>query len=201
MSFLYLASRSPRRREILSQIGVPHRVLSVDVPELRALGETPMQYVQRLAFDKALAGFQALAQQGLPAAPVLGSDTLGVLDDEVLEKPRDEADAVAMLLRMAGREHSILTAVCLLDEQRQVSQVSETRVRFRAFGQKEASQYWQTGEPADKAGAYGIQGLGAALVEQIEGSYSGVVGLPIETLLPMLETFNIAIWQTELGSS
>jgi septum formation protein len=134
-------------------------------------------------------------------APVLGSDTLCLLNGEVLEKPRDEADAISMLLRMAGREHSVLTAVCVADGQRQCSKVSETRVRFRAFDRQEAIQYWQTGEPADKAGAYGIQGRGAALVEHMEGSYSGVVGLPIETLLPLLEMFNIAVWQTELGNS
>ena len=195
MPQLYLASKSPRRREILAQIGVPHQLIDIDVPELRAEGECPELYVERLALSKARAGVLALRSQGLSPAPVLGADTVCVLDGQTLEKPRDEAHAIDMLLSMAGREHRVLTAICLTDGQCTEAACSETRVQFRHFTEAQARTYWRTGEPADKAGAYGIQGCGAALVEHISGSYSGVVGLPIEALVPLLNLMNVAIWQ------
>jgi len=198
MPQLYLASKSPRRREILAQIGVAHHLIDIDVPELRAEGESPEKYVERLAQSKAQAGVQALRSKGLAPAPVLGADTICVLDQQTLEKPRDEDHAIGMLLSMAGREHRVLTAICLNDGRREEVACSETRVRFSHFTEAQARTYWQTGEPVDKAGAYGIQGCGAALVEHISGSYSGVVGLPIETLVPLLKLMNVAIWQKRI---
>jgi len=198
MPQLYLASKSPRRREILEQIGVAHHLIDIDVPELPAKDESPERYVQRLAQDKAQAGVQALQRQGLSPAPVLGADTICVLDQRILEKPRDEAHAVDMLLSMAGREHRVLTAICISDGQREQVACSLTRVQFSHFTEAQARTYWQTGEPVDKAGAYGIQGCGAALVEHISGSYSGVVGLPIEALVPLLKLMNVAIWQKRI---
>ena len=195
MSQLYLASKSPRRREILAQIGVHYQLIDIDVPELRAEGESPELYVERLSLSKARAGVLALQRQGLARAPVLGADTICVIDGQTLEKPRDEAHAIDMLLSMAGREHRVLSAVCLADGVRMEAACSETRVQFRHFTEAQARSYWQTGEPADKAGAYGIQGYGAALVEHVSGSYSGVVGLPIEALIPLLNLMNVAIWQ------
>jgi len=193
--FIYLASQSPRRRELLQQIGVRFQRLGVDVPEEIQPGEAVPAYAQRLALAKAQAGWQALKQNGLARAPVLGADTLGLMDGRVLEKPRDRADGIEMLMAMSGREHSVLSSICLCDGDRALQALAETKVQFRSFSEAEAQEYWQTGEPVDKAGAYGIQGRGAALVASIEGSYSAVVGLPIETLLPLLNAFNVPIWQ------
>ncbi len=195
MSFLYLASQSPRRREILQQIGVSYQLINVDVAECKTPDESVIAYMERLAREKARAGLAAVKHAGLSPGPVLGADTLGLLNNTLLEKPRDEADAVSMLMSMSGREHLVYSAVCLVDDQQCIVRRSETSVRFRAFSEAEAREYWQTGEPADKAGAYGIQGLGGALVEHISGSYSGVVGLPIETLVPMLKEFELRLWQ------
>lgn len=189
---LYLASGSPRRRELLSQIGVRFEVLRVDVPEVRAAAETPESYVQRLALDKARAGRARLA--GQPGV-VLGADTLGVLDGEVLEKPHHRDDAHRMLSAMSGREHTVLTAVALTDGCLEAQAAVETRVRFRTLDAGEINHYWDTGEPVDKAGSYAIQGLGAVFVSRIQGSYSAVVGLPLETTAQLLSQYNIPVWQ------
>lgn len=195
METVYLASKSPRRRELLTQIGVKHRVLNVDVPEQRGLDEEPMQYVERLAREKALAGCRELQAQGLPPAPVLGADTLGVLDGRVFEKPRDLADALKMLQTLSGRTHQILSAVAVAQDDRLVVDTVVTDVTFRQLSDSEIMRYWDTGEPADKAGAYAIQGLAAVFVERIEGSYSAVVGLPIAETAQLLESFDVAVWQ------
>lgn len=197
---LYLASQSPRRREILTQIGVPFDLLSVEVTELQAPAETPQAYVKRLAAEKAQAGCELLAAGDRPAWPVLGADTVVVSDEMVLEKPQDKQQAMAMLQRLSGREHQVLTAVslCQVDAHstlRQSTGLSLTGVSFRALSNEEIDAYWETGEPCDKAGAYAIQGLGAVFVESINGSYSGVVGLPIETTVTLLREFNISWWQ------
>lgn len=189
---LYLASQSPRRRELLAQIGVKHAVVRASVPEHPAPGEPALDYVQRLAREKAIAGFAEL--QRLPAVPVLGADTLGVIDGEILEKPRDADHARAILLRLSGRTHEVITAVALYDGHRLGHRISVTNVSFRELSEREIAAYWETGEPHDKAGGYGIQGLGAVFVKAIQGSYSCVVGLPIEATCELLQEFNVPWW-------
>jgi septum formation protein len=182
-SLLVLASASPRRSAILTELGLPHQVDPADLVEVRAPGESPEAYVERLAREKAL----AVAHRH-PAAHVLAGDTTVALDDRILEKPVDADDAVAILLSLAGREHRVATGLALVTPEGQVhAGVEVTRVRFRAFHREEARAYVATGEPMDKAGAYGIQGLGGALVEAIEGDFSAVVGLSVPLLLRLLE--------------
>ena len=176
---LYLASQSPRRRELLAQIGIEHTVLTIDVDESRLAGEDPDSYVERLARAKAAAGWSACRSAGLPPLPVLGADTVVVFDGEVLGKPRNADEGRAMLQRLAGECHEVLTGVSLCGERGLVSCISATQVWFRPLSAAEIDAYWNSGEPRDKAGAYGIQGLAARFVERIEGSYSGVVGLPL----------------------
>lgn len=179
---LVLASASPRRRELLDQIGVEHRVAPVDLDESRGASEAPPEYVVRLAREKAEAGWQRLPDREREV--VLAADTAVVLGDDILGKPRDRADGLAMLLQLSGRTHQVLTAVALRDAGGMASQLSESLVTFRPISRDEAEQYWATGEPRDKAGAYAIQGRAAVFIERIEGSYSGVMGLPLfETAL------------------
>ena len=169
---LLLASASPRRREILACLGLEFEARGFDLDETPLPDETAADMVLRLARDK--------AEAGAPEAEVvLAADTSVVLDGEIFGKPRDGEDAVAMLGRLSGREHEVLTGVAVAWSGRIETALSRTRVRFRDIGRDEALQYWQSGEPADKAGAYGIQGLGGVFVSNIEGSYSGVVGLPV----------------------
>lgn len=176
---LYLASQSPRRRELLEQIGVTFSVLAVDVPERRAADEAPQTYVERVARDKACAGLASLALSDRAGAAVLGSDTEVVLDGEVFGKPRDAHDAAGMLRRLAGRTHEVISAVWLVADDRESSDVCVSQVRFTAMDEATIAAYVATGEPFGKAGAYAIQGRGAILVEHLEGSYSGVMGLPL----------------------
>ena len=181
--WIYLASASPRRRELLRQIGVSYRRLRLDVDETPRLGETPDAYVVRLALAKARTGCATLGRRR--PAPVLGADTAVVLGDQVLGKPRDRAEALTMLLSLAGREHRVLTGVALVDGGSRY-RLSVSRVRFRPLSEAEALAYWDTGEPADKAGGYGIQGLGALFVQELSGSYSGVMGLPLFEVAQLL---------------
>ena len=192
---VYLASQSPRRREILTQIGLPFEVLSVEVAEVRGAGEAAEDLVCRLAAAKASAGAVAMAERGLPRRPVLGADTVVVCDAEVLGKPQDLAAAKASLGMLSGRSHEVLSAVSLCDGERQLTRLGRTRVSFRPLSNAEICAYWDTGEPCDKAGGYGIQGLGSVFVEKIEGSYSNVVGLPIEELVLLLRAFELDYWQ------
>ncbi len=191
---LYLASQSPRRRELLDQIGVMHSVVRVSVPEQMATGESALAYVQRLAREKAAAGFAELQQQKLPLAPVLGADTLGLIDGIVLEKPRDKAHARQILRQLSGRTHEVITAIALHSQTQQAQRLAVTRVTFRELSDAEIDAYWETGEPQDKAGGYGIQGLGAVFVKEIHGSYSCVVGLPIEATCELLREFRVPWW-------
>jgi len=191
---LYLASQSPRRRELLRQIGVRHAVITSAIPEQPAVGETALDYVQRLARAKAAAGFAQLLHHQLPIAPVLGADTLGLLDGEILEKPRDRVHALRMLRQLSGRTHQVITAVALHSQAQQALRVSVTDVTFRELSDAEIAAYWETGEPQDKAGSYAIQGLGAVFVKEIRGSYSCVVGLPIEATLELLQEFGVPWW-------
>lgn len=176
---VYLASQSPRRRELLTQIGIPHRVLAVDIDERQRSGELPSDYVQRLAREKAAAGWQHILDQRLIQAPVIGADTAVVVDDDILGKPIDATDAMMILQRLSGRSHEVLTGVAVHTAEGAQISMSCTRVWFRALDLAEIEDYWASGEPRDKAGAYGIQGLAAKFIERIEGSYSGVVGLPL----------------------
>ncbi len=173
MSPLLLASQSPRRRELLDQIGVAYRVVAVAVDETRHPREAPAVYVERLARAKAVAGLAA------GGGPALGADTVVVLDDDVLGKPVDRADGVAMLTRLSGRRHDVLTAVALATADHVACRLSVSHVTFRTLASTEIAAYWATGEPADKAGAYAIQGRAALFVTRLEGSYSGVMGLPL----------------------
>ncbi len=186
---LLLASTSPRRRELLAQIGVRFDVLRLDVPEERAPDEAPAAYVQRLALAKAQAGSRLR-----PELPVLGADTTVVCHGQVLEKPRHRAHGLAMLAQLSGQCHEVLTAVALCQGQLQASCVVTTQVHFRPISIAEAERYWDSEEPADKAGGYAIQGLGAVFVTAIEGSYSNVVGLPLAQTAELLQTFSIPVW-------
>lgn len=193
MTTLYLASGSPRRRELLSQIGVPFSTLLVPVDENSLPEEPPCAYVERLARAKAQAGLAALADPG--DAVVLGADTAVVLDGRILGKPQDRAEAVATLSALSAREHQVLTAVALASTTRVAARVVSSRVRFRRLTRAEIEAYWATGEPQDKAGSYGIQGLAAVFVSQLQGSYSAVVGLPLCETAELLAEFAIPCWQ------
>ncbi len=177
---VYLASQSPRRRDLLGQIGVSHAVLAVDLDEAPWPGELPEDYARRVALDKARAG---RAVRPGSRVPVLAADTLVTLDSHILGKPRDAEEAAAMLRLLSGRTHRVLSAVALIGAEERLA-LSESQVSFRPILDWETRAYWQTGEPADKAGGYAIQGLGAQFVRDLRGSYSGVMGLPLyETAL------------------
>ncbi|BCJ05317.1 MULTISPECIES: Maf family protein [Pseudomonas] len=193
MTQLYLASGSPRRRELLTQIGVPFTVVSAPIDETPLPGEAPAAYVERLAQAKAVAGFAHTDGAGV----VLGADTTVVLDGQILGKPENREQALAMLGDLSKREHQVLTAVALTDGQRSISRCVSTTVRFRTISFEEALRYWDSGEPVDKAGGYAIQGLGAVFVSAIEGSYSAVVGLPLSETAELLEQFAIPCWQQQ----
>jgi septum formation protein len=175
---LVLASSSPRRRQLLEMLGIPVTVRPPHVPEVRRPGEPPRAYVERLAREKASA---------VEGELVLAADTTVVIDEEVLEKPVDAADAVRMLERLAGRTHDVITAVALRANGTMRQATDLTRVTFRPADRELLQAYAATGEPMDKAGAYGIQGYGAALVDRIEGDFFGVMGLPIRLVLRLLE--------------
>nr|WP_231971828.1 Maf family protein [Sulfurifustis variabilis] len=184
---IYLASASPRRRELLAQAGLAFEVVPSNIVELAREGEPPAEYVQRVALDKARFVAKVVRERGLPARPVLGADTEVVLDGAVLGKPRDRADGIAMLRRLSGRAHSVLTGIALVHQDGEYGALSESRVTFARLTDDEIARYWETGEPADKAGGYAIQGRGAVFISRIEGSYSGVVGLPLHELAELLK--------------
>lgn len=179
---IYLASASPRRQELLRQLGVEFQVLPSNILEVRAAGESPSDYVTRVAGDKARWVAQLIAERGLPLHPVLGADTEVVLDGEILGKPADASHGKEMLRRLSGRTHEVLSAICIGNRGQEHTALSISRVTFRALGHAEIERYWNTGEPADKAGAYAIQGRAAAFITRLEGSYSGVMGLPLYEL-------------------
>jgi len=196
---LYLASQSPRRRELLRQIGVDHEVLSVAVTEQPLAQESAQDYVQRLAREKACAGVSRLSMDLLKSAPVLGADTIVVCAGEILEKPRDQIHAATMLRALSGQTHQVMTAVAIADETRHEVLLSTTEVSFRPLSDAEIAAYWRTGEPQDKAGGYAIQGLGAVFVRELRGSYTGVVGLPLEATMDLLQSFGVPWWQPREG--
>ncbi len=186
---LCLASASPRRRKLLAQIGVVHRVTPADIDEARRGGESPRDYVLRVARGKAL-----LVRSRRPRSPVLAADTAVVLGESLYGKPRDRADALEMLAALGGRVHRVLTAVVLVTDEGLTSALSESAVRLRAMSEEERAAYWDTGEPRDKAGAYAIQGFGAVFVESLEGSFSGVMGLPLFETARLLEAAGVPCW-------
>lgn len=178
---IVLASGSPRRRTLLTMLGIAHEVDPAHIDETPQNGETPRTLAARLARGKA----QSVAARH-PGCEVLGADTVVVLGDEVLGKPTSPADAVAMLEKMSGREHRVVTAVALARDAETWERVDETRVWFRELAPGQIRDYVATGEPLDKAGSYGLQGLGTVLVERIEGDYFGVIGLPLRLVVDML---------------
>lgn len=185
MTALYLASGSPRRRELLTLLDIPFEVLKTEVEEQRRLEESAQEYVQRLAQDKARAGVMVAPRD----LPVLGADTIVVLNGQVLEKPRDKAHAQEILSALSGQQHQVITAVSLADKQDVLSTMVVTDVTFRVLSQLEISDYIATGEPMDKAGAYGIQGKGGCFVRTITGSYHAVMGLPLVETHELLSHF------------
>lgn len=193
MPLLYLASRSPRRRELLAQIGVVPQLVDVEVDETPLPGEAPPAYVERLARAKAAAGAAQLADAGVLAADavVMGADTTVVIDGCILGKPADASEAGAMLARLAGRTHQVFTGVAVASSGRVSARLSCTDVTFAELDSATIARYCATGEPLDKAGAYGIQGRAAAFVRRIDGSYSGVVGLPLYDTAQLLRAAGI----------
>jgi septum formation protein len=171
---------------LLRQLGVRFDIVVPIVVEQRGTGEAPADYARRLAAEKARQAARQVATDGLRARPILAADTCVVLDDEIFGKPRDRADAEAMLRRLSGREHTVLTAVTLLHETSDYAALNASRVTFRGLTNGEIRRYWDTGEPVDKAGAYAIQGRAAAFISRIEGSYSGIVGLPLYEVAQLL---------------
>ncbi|MGR5000176.1 Maf family protein [Vibrio celticus] len=201
---LVLASGSPRRKELLSQLGYEFSVLVTDVEECKHAQETAEEYVKRLSLDKALAALSLLKdnpserQHVVPSSDtvvlgsdivVLGSDTVVVSQEQVLEKPTDFADSKRMLTQLANERHQVMTAISVVSEEKQRTEIIITDVWFKPLSEKEIEQYWQTGEPCDKAGSYGIQGLGGRFVTRIEGSYYAVVGLPLFETDQLLQEF------------
>ena len=185
---IYLASASPRRSALLQQIDVPHEVRPVDVDETPRPGEAPTRYVRRLAEEKARALWATL--RPADRKPVLAADTTVALGDDIPGKPLDRDDATRILGRLSGRDHEVHTAVALLHAGGADTRVSTSTVSFRPITAAECDWYWRTGEPADKAGAYAVQGHGAIFIRRLSGSYSGVMGLPLyetwELLAPLL---------------
>jgi len=185
-SLIHLASTSPRRREILETLGIDFDVIPVETDESAQQGETPGEMVLRLAIAKADAATHGEF--------VLAADTIVVLGDRVLGKPRDVDDGVEMLLALSGRAHAVMTGVALKTPTETRAVLSTTDVQFREIGRDEAYRYWQSGEPCDKAGAYGIQGLGGMFVKSIEGSYSGVMGLPVFETVELLKSAGLEVF-------
>jgi len=187
---LCLASASPRRQELLTQIGVPHRVRAAHIDESVLPGELPRDYVIRMARGKALA-----VRGAGEALPVLAADTTVVLDEAVFGKPTGRRECIAMLTSLSGRTHDVLTAVALAAGSDVAVSVSASAVRFRELTDEECAAYWDTGEPRDKAGGYAIQGRGAVFIEWLSGSYSGVMGLPLFETAQLLLSAGVPCWQ------
>jgi len=199
---IYLASRSPRRRDLLKQIGVPFELLllredlrrGADVDETPLAEESPGVYVLRVASAKAAMAVRQIAYRGLPQKPVLSADTSVVFDGQIVGKPEDAKDAARILRTLSGREHQVLTAVAVALREQIEAQISVSSVLFRELSDAEIRSYVATGEPLDKAGAYAIQGRGGVLVTRMIGSYSGIMGLPLAETVELLQKFGIPTW-------
>lgn len=186
---IYLASQSPRRAELLTQIGIRFEIISVNVPELLMAGESPIEFVQRLALAKARAGWQSSNM----SLPVLGADTIVVLDDEIMGKPVSDDDAEIMLQMLSQRTHTVMTAIAIVKDTQEAIKLSSSEVSFRLITGAECKAYVATGEPLDKAGGYAIQGQAAVFIEQLQGSYSGVMGLPLFETAELFREFAIDV--------
>lgn len=183
---IVLASQSPRRRRLLEALGVEFVIKPVDIDERPIEGEAAEAYVLRLAKEKALASFKRGDSE--KAAAILAADTIVVFDKALLGKPKDEAEGVSMLMRLSGKTHEVFTGVSVMrPAETMETALVKTEVRFRAFTKAQAESYMQTGEPLDKAGAYAVQGIGAALVDEVKGSYTNVIGLPVKETLELLK--------------
>ncbi len=182
---IYLASGSPRRQELLRQIGVDFIVVEHEVMEEKLAEESPAEMVERLAIAKAKNVLQKISQQ--PPRPVLSADTIVVIDNEVLGKPKNKEDALRMLSLLSNRTHQVFTAVALIDPSQVAIRVSKSDVTFSTISTEQAENYWETREPQDKAGAYAIQGMASIFIKNINGSYSGIMGLPL------YETYNLLV--------
>jgi len=199
---IYLASRSPRRRDLLKQIGVPFELLllredlrrGADVDETPLPDESPGVYVLRMAKEKAAMAVRQIAYRALPQKPVLAADTTVVFDGQIVGKPDDAEHAARILRALAGREHQVLTAVAVALREQVETQISVSSVWFREISDADIRRYCASGEPLDKAGAYGIQGRAGAFVTRIAGSYSGIMGLPLAETVELLQKFEIAVW-------
>lgn len=191
-NFIYLASASPRRCELLGQLGMTFEQVPADIDETPLNGEPPEDYVLRMALEKAHA---AAATLDTPHVPVLGADTSVVVDGVILGKPEDRDHAVSMLTRLSDTSHRVLSAVAIVGGGREATELSVTDVQFRKLSSSEIAAYWDKGEPEGKAGAYAIQGLGALFIENIQGSYSGVMGLPLFETGRLLESFGYSLLQ------
>ena len=195
---IVLASASPRRREILKQMGVAHSLAEHSVDELAHAGEAPVVFVQRLALEKARSVQAANPQCALP---ILGSDTIVVCDGQILGKPVDRADALRMLALLSGRQHQVLSAVALCCDSRAQVVLSCSDVTFKSLSDQECELYWASGEPIGKAGAYGIQGLGGMFVSTLSGSFSGVMGLPVFETAQLLNDFGVRTGMSEAATT
>jgi septum formation protein len=182
-----LASQSPRRRELLTLVGIPHTIRPADIDERYLPGEVPRAHAERLAREKA-----AVVARDEPDAVVIGSDTIVVVDGEVLGKPRDEQHAAEMLARLSGRSHVVMTAVAVMWRGVELSAVEEVGVTFHPLDADTVLSYIATGEPMDKAGAYGIQGYGATIVQRVDGDYFAVMGLPLQRLVRLMEQLGLS---------
>ena len=197
-SFIYLASQSPRRSQLLDQIGVPHTLLlptpeeDAEALEVVQRGESPLHYVQRVTGLKLDAAVARLKSRGLAAAPVLCSDTTVALGRDILGKPADPADAMRILQALSGQTHRVLTAVAVQSGRKRLAAVSVSRVTFSAMSRAQIKAYVDSGEPMGKAGAYGVQGRAAAHIERIQGSYSGIMGLPLRETAVLLRSVGMA---------
>ena len=189
---LILVSASPRRVDILNQIGVRFSVAPADINESQLINESSAEFVCRLASQKAKTGYNSQ----IGSQSVLGADTLVLCDEQIFGKPKDYADSKRMLSQLSGRAHKVISAVAINNGVESAVLMSETSVIFRIISEQEFLNYWSTGEPVGKAGSYAIQGLGSIFVESIQGSYSGVVGLPIAETCRLLRHFKVPIWQS-----
>lgn len=192
---LVLASASPRRNELLHSLRINAHVYPADIDESRLLNESPQCYVERLAQEKAKATMQRLlhkeTQDEIVSLPILAADTIVTLDNQLFGKPESYEDAISTWQALSGKTHEVMTAIALLTESEQYVALSTSKVSFKVLSKKEMMSYWETGEPCDKAGAYAIQGLASAWVESISGSYSGIVGLPLNELNELLKKVDL----------
>jgi septum formation protein len=186
---IYLASASPRRRELLEQIGVRHVRVESGIEEILKPGESPEVFVLRLALEKARAGWRHLEER--PRCPVLGADTVVVFGSQVLGKPATFEQGVAMLERLSGQTHRVLTGIALVQDEREATRLSVSHVTFRKLSRDECEVYWHSGEGWDKAGGYAVQGRAAVFIEHLEGSYTGVMGLPLFETAQLMSEFGI----------